>query len=290
MVLWAGNSIVGRAVHDSVPPFLLAFVRWSGALLIITPFALPAVVKDARSLFRHWATVLLLGATGVAAFNAFLYAGLRYAPATDGVLLQALIPPLVLVFSWLIFRERMVPGQVAGVILSTLGAAAIVGKGDITNLLKLRIGLGDGLILCGVCSWALYTSLLRLKPDVRPMSFLFATFAVGALLMAPLAATEFAQIAAMTITPAVIGAFAYVAILPSVVAYFLYNEAVETLGAGPAGQTMSLTPVFGAGLAAMLLREPLHIYDLAGLALIIGGIAITAWSMLSQRRREPVHS
>ena len=31
MLFWAGNSIVGRAVHDDIPPFTLAFVRWTCA-------------------------------------------------------------------------------------------------------------------------------------------------------------------------------------------------------------------------------------------------------------------
>ena len=34
MVLWAGNSIIGRAVRDDVGPFTLAFVRWAGATLV----------------------------------------------------------------------------------------------------------------------------------------------------------------------------------------------------------------------------------------------------------------
>jgi drug/metabolite transporter (DMT)-like permease len=40
MVLWAGNSIVGRAVRFEVPPLTLAFVRWLGASLILLPFAI----------------------------------------------------------------------------------------------------------------------------------------------------------------------------------------------------------------------------------------------------------
>ncbi|HKA38241.1 MAG TPA: EamA family transporter, partial [Burkholderiales bacterium] len=32
-LFWAGNSVVGRALHDSVPPVTLAFWRWCIALL-----------------------------------------------------------------------------------------------------------------------------------------------------------------------------------------------------------------------------------------------------------------
>jgi drug/metabolite transporter (DMT)-like permease len=283
MVFWAGNSIVGRAVRNDIPPFTLAFVRWTGALILMSPFAVPKALADRGMIARHWRILLLLGLVGVAAFNGFLYLGLRFTTATNGLLLQALIPALVLVFGLALFRERASWGQVLGVTLSTLGVGVIVFQADPTAILKLRFGLGDGLVMCGVVAWALYTSLLRLRPAIQPLSFLFVTFAVGALAMAPLAASEWRQVMAIHWRPEVFAAFAYVAVLPSVTAYFLYNAAVAMIGAAAAGQTISLMPVFGAGLAALLLNEPLRPYHLIGMALICGGIAVTALMM----RRAP---
>ena len=126
MLLWAGNSIVGRAIRDDIPPFTLALVRWAGALCIIGPFAARHVRADLAVLKRHWKIVLLLGLVGVASFNALLYSGLRYTTATNGLLLQAAIPALVLVFDRGLFRTRPSLWQVVGVGLSTLGVVLIV--------------------------------------------------------------------------------------------------------------------------------------------------------------------
>lgn len=284
MVLWAGNSIVGRAVHNAVPPFTLAFVRWVGALAIVTPLAGRTAWAERAEILKAWKPILLLGLVGVASFNAFLYLGLHHTTATNGLLLQALIPALVLLFGFLIFRDRASRYQLAGVLLSTLGVAVIVFRGDPGAILSLSFGFGDGIVLCGVVAWALYTALLRIRPAIHPMSFLLVTFTIGAVAMAPLAASEWRQIAQIPATPLVFGAFAYVAILPSVAAYFLYNRAVDLIGAGAAGQTISLMPLFGALLAALLLGEELHTYHLAGMALILGGIAAAA---LLGRRRLP---
>jgi hypothetical protein len=98
MALWAGNSIVGRAVRDAIPPLTLAFVRWAGALRLVGPFALQGVAAEGAALRRHWRVVLLLGLVGVAAFNGLLYSGLRSTTATSGLLLQATVPALVLLF------------------------------------------------------------------------------------------------------------------------------------------------------------------------------------------------
>jgi drug/metabolite transporter (DMT)-like permease len=276
MLFWAGNTIVARAVRADIPPFTLAFIRWTGALLIILPFAWRALLRDRAAIRAGWRPLLLLGLVGVAGFNGFLYWGLHYTTATNGLLLQAAIPALVLVCNALFFRQRAGLWQIGGVALSTLGVAIVVVRADLAVLAALRLGFGDLLILCAVLGWAVYTSLLRVRPPVDQRSFLFITFLIAALAMLPLALGEWRDIARIDWRPAIVGAFAYVALLPSVIAYFLFNSAVEQIGAARAGQTIGLMPLFGAGLAALLLGEPLHGYHLAGMLLIFAGIAITA--------------
>jgi drug/metabolite transporter (DMT)-like permease len=116
------------------------------------------------------------------------------------------------------------------------------------------------------------------------LSFLAVTFAIGVIAMIPLAATEAAEIARIQWTPKVIGGCAYVALFPSVVAYLLFNAAVDEVGAGRAGQTINLMPLFGALLAAALLGEPLYRFHLAGMGLIAIGIAL---SWMSSRGARP---
>jgi drug/metabolite transporter (DMT)-like permease len=292
MLLWSGNMIVGRAVRADIPPFTLALVRWSGAFLILLPFAARHVREDRGRLQRQWKSVLLLGFIGVACFNAIMYSALRYTTASNALLLQAGIPTLVVIFDRLLFGIRSPLRQTAGVFLSTLGVIVIVAKGSSAALASLHLGFGDLLVLCGVLAWALYTSLLKLRPDCHPLSFLLVTFAIAAIAMMPLAATEWRGIIAIDWRPAIFGAFAYVAALPSIVAYALYNAAVAEMGAARAGQGISLMPLFGAFLAAALLGEPLHGFHFTGMVLILLGIAASAIAMRPpgdpvQPRRRP---
>ncbi len=201
MLLWAGNSIVGRAVRDDIPPFTLALVRWAGAAMILVPFAWRRLRVDAPALRAHWRQVLVLGLLGVAAFNAFLYSGLHYTTATNAMLIQAAIPALVVLFGRIFFGERARALQILGVIASTIGVAWVVSAGDIDTLLHLRLGAGDALILAASLVWSLYTVLLRLRPEVDPLSFLVVTFAIGALAMLPLAVHEWLNGDAVTLAP-----------------------------------------------------------------------------------------
>ncbi len=284
MLLWSGNSIVGRAVRDDVPPFTLAFVRWIGALAVVLPFAWRHVRADRAVLLRRWKIVLTLGLVGVAAFNGLLYSGLRHTTASNALLLQAAIPALVLAFDRAIFGVRASGLQVLGVLISTLGVVAIVTRGVPEALLHLGFGTGELLVLTAVLAWSLYTSLLKRRPVVHPLSFLVITFAIAALAMAPLAAHEWQQGERIVWGPLALGSMAYVALFPSAIAYGLYNAAVTDLGAGRAGQAITLMPLLGALLAAALLGEPLLGFHFAGMGLILAGIVV---SNLPKRTASP---
>src|SRR5205814_2808806 len=78
------------------------------------------------------------------------------------------------------------------------------------------------------------------------------------------------------LTPATASAMLYVGIFPSVVGYVFWNRGVHEVGANVAGIFMHLMPVFGSILAWLLLGERIYVYHLAGIALIIAGIALTS--------------
>ncbi|EIZ77441.1 hypothetical protein WSK_3973 [Novosphingobium sp. Rr 2-17] len=279
MLLWAGNSIVGRAVRADIPPFTLALGRWLIATLVVLPFALPNLRKDWRAARAGWWWILVLGFFGIVCFNALIYSGLHYTTATNALLLQASIPAGVLALDRMLHGTRAKPIQLAGVALSTLGVLAIVLRGDLASLARLQFGRGDMLVLGGVVAWSFYTVLLRRRPDISGTSFLLLIFALGALVMAPLSAFELAHGASVHWSWSVVAAYGYVGLFPSVVAYIIYNAATAKLGAGRAGQAITLMPLFGALLSVVLLGEQLARYHVVGMALILAGIVLSALAL-----------
>lgn len=276
MLFWAGNSITGRAVRDDIPPFTLAFGRWLIAALVVLPFAARQTWAQRVEIRAGWRWIVALAFLGIVCFNSFIYSGLHYTSAANALLLQASIPALVLVLDRAMFGGRAGALHTLGVMASTIGVVAIVFRGDVSALATLRLGVGDALILCGVMVWALYTVLLRKRPSIAPAVFLLLVFVIGALAMAPLAAWEAARGPGITWTRSVVAAFAYVGIFPSVLAFFIYNAATMQLGAARSGQAITLMPLFGALLSALLLGEKLEGYHAFGMALILAGILLSA--------------
>ena len=283
MVFWAGNSIIGRAVAGQIPPLTLAFFRWTGALVLLAPFAIAPLRRDWVALKRSWKPVLVLGLLGIGAFNSLLYSGLQFTTATNALLLQAAVPGVVLVLDRLLFRLRSGAVQIAGTLATMAGVVFIVFEGDPARALALHLGKGDALVLASVVVWSLYTVFLKLRPQVAPVSFVAATFAVGLLANAPLALWEWSAGLRMVWNTGTVLALVYVAVFPSLVSYFIYNYAAGQLGAARAGQSITLLPVFGAVLSALLLGEVLHWYHAVGIALICVGIVL---GLMALRRQQ----
>jgi drug/metabolite transporter (DMT)-like permease len=283
MLLWAGNSIVARAVRHDIAPFTLAFLRWAGATLAVAPFAIRPLRRDWPAIRRGWRPLLFLGLMGIGAFNGLLYSGLQYTTASNALLLQAAIPAAMVLCDRLFFGVRSNAWQIVGVSASMLGVAAIVFEGDPAAALRLHFGFGDALILVSVVVWALYTVFLRVRPAISPTSFIAVTFSIGVLTMGPLAAIELRAGETIAWSGPIVAAILYVALLPSLLSYFIYNHATAIVGPANAGQAITLMPLFGAAIAAVLLGEGLHPFHFVGMAFILAGIALGLFAVRAQQ-------
>jgi drug/metabolite transporter (DMT)-like permease len=274
-LFWAGNFVVARGVQGTVPPLALAFWRWTIALCILLPFALPALRREHAAIARSWKILFLLGVIGVGGFNTLVYIGLGTTTATNALLLNSAIPVLIVLIGWLFLGQRVGALQSLGIALSMGGVAAIVLKGEVRGIAGLELSPGDLWVFAAMVDWAIYTVLLRRRPaDVSPLSFLFATMVAGLAAITPFFLAEFAGGARPLLTTGSIAALGYIAVFASLLAYLLWNRAVAEVGGNRAGIFIHLMPVFGTLLAIFFLGESFRAYHAAGIALILLGIVL----------------
>ncbi len=282
-LFWAGNIVLARGIAGEVPPVTLAWLRWTGAFLIAIGFAWKPLCRDAPVMLRHWKMMLLLAATGIASYNTMSYIGLTETTALNVLLLQSATPLVIIVWAFALFREVPTPRQILGVLLSFAGVAAIAAHGSLEALASLRLNRGDVWVLVALAIYAIYCVMVRRRPVVHPLSFLVAAMGIGALMILPFMMLELAGGAPIHGRIGVWMGVAYMAVLPSFVAYLCFNRGIELIGGGPAGQSMHLMPLFGSVLAVLFLREEFHLFHLIGITLIAGGILLAS---VQPRRRE----
>lgn len=274
-LFWAGNSVLGRALADDVPPITLSFWRWCIAFVILLPWVARSLAAHWRVVLNHWKVMIFLSVLGVPAYNTINYAALHTTTATNSLLVNSACTVMIIAVNYLMFGVRATARQWIGLAVSVAGTLLIVTRGAPQALLTLDLVRGDVLLLAAALSWAIYTACLRWRPrELDQLTFLGASIVIGVIALFPLYWWESLSAAPVVFTPGVILGVAYTGIFPSVLALLFWNKAVAEVGANRSGQFMHLVPVFGITLAVIFLGETLQPFHLAGAAIIFTGICL----------------
>ena len=279
-LFWAGNSVIGRAFRDEIPPIAFSFYRWSIALVILLPWVVRPLMRQRRVILVHWKVMIFLSVLGVPTYNTINYAALHTTTATNSALINSACTVMIIAVNYVMFKVRGTGRQWAGLAVSLAGVLVIVSRGDPHALLGLELVRGDMLLLVAALSWAVYTACLRWLPrELEQLTFAGASILIGVVVLAPLYVWEASRAAPVVFTPAVIAAILYAGIFPSVLAVLFWNKAVADVGANRAGQFMNLVPAFGIALAVIFLGEALEVFHVAGAAIIFTGIYLATAKM-----------
>jgi len=271
-LFWSFNHIVGRAVGGHVPPFAISALRWTIPSLLLLVFARRTIANDWPAMRASWKILLWLGLTGGTLFTSLQYVGLQYTSALNVSVLNSLTPVLIVATGALIFRDAVTPLQLIGIATSLLGVLAIIAQGDVATLLHLSFNGGDILIVFNMMLFSVYTAYYRLRPQINPISFLFAFGTISALGTLPFAIVEGLSGYRLQADWETVGAVLFVALFPGFLAYLFWNRGVGLIGANRAGPFQHLIPLYSAILASTLLGEQLHAFHVAGFGLIIAGV------------------
>lgn len=273
-LFWSGNFVAGRALRGAVDPVTLNFLRWLVALAIIAPFVWSSALAAWPVLRREWQLIAALGATGIAAFHILIYLALQSTTVTSALLILSLAPIATLLGSGLLEARRPSRRQTGGALISIAGAGVLITRGDLSGILSQGFSAGDLWMLAAVAVWAAYSLILRRRPaDLPPSVALAASVAVALLMMLPLLLLGPADAFAALGSAGVLLSIGYIALFASAIAFLLWSRGVAQLGPVRAGQFVNLMPVFGAGLAFLLLGEAPTWAQAAGAALVLSGIA-----------------
>lgn len=276
MFCWAGNWVVGRAIHEQIPPLTLNFWRWTGSLLLILPVSWLSLREQWPLLVRHWKWVLPMAAIAGAIFQSMVYLGLQSTTALNGALIVALVPVFVVMIAAALLGDRIGGRQGLGILLSLAGAVVIIVRGELSVFRTLAFNPGDLWILAAVPVWSLYTVLLKRWPaGLDRMSFLAAIAVIAAILQFPLYAWEWTTGQHMLVTTESIAAIAYTALFASFLAFVFYNKALERTTPAVAGLFHHLHPAFTALLGMVFLSERMGWHHALGVGLIVLGLYLT---------------
>jgi drug/metabolite transporter (DMT)-like permease len=280
---------------------MLNFLRWGGALLLLLPLGWPAFATPERraELKRRWPHLALLGLLGIAVYNAMQYMALVTSTPLNVTLIAASQPLWMMLVGALLYRVQPGPRDLLAAALSLAGVVLVLTRGDLPALLRLHFVRGDLLVLVAVVCWSIYSWLLARPPasmrgDARPAwdwsQFLLVQVAFGIGWAALAAAGEQAvsgDAATVRWSGLVALALVYVAVCPSLIAYWAWGQGVARAGPAIAALFANLTPLFTALISGLVLGSWPETYHALAFVLIVAGIVSSALRPAPRVAAEP---
>ena len=273
---WAGNHAIARLAGGHVPPASMAVVRWIIVALVVLPFARPYLSADWPKLRSRPGLMVLFAITGGGAFGTLQFVALHFTTALNMGVVGSVGPAFIVTANWLLFRERLAPLQLLGVLVSLSGVLAIVSRLDLGRLAQFGFNGGDLIIIANMALWAVYAACLRIRPGVHAATFMLAMAALSAVGNLPFAIGEFAFGYRLQPTWLTVTTVLYATFVTTVLAYVAWNHAVDIVGASRASAFLHTIPLFSALLATTFLGETIEPFHVLGFALILAGVTLVA--------------
>jgi drug/metabolite transporter (DMT)-like permease len=281
--LWAGNAIAGRILVASgaVSPITLSLVRWGLAALILLPLGW-RVFAPSSAFWQNKKRFVLLGLFGVGSYNVLLYLALETSTAINVTLIGASMPIWMLFIGAVFYQTK--PGllQLVGAVVSLLGVAIVLTRGDLSTLLSMQMVLGDLLIMFATITWAIYSWMLSRPGSSTERQWPWAQFLMAQVLVGLLWTGFFDtfEIAAgqayLDLNLWTASLILFVAIGPSLIAYRCWGLGVNGAGPTVAAFFANFIPLFTAIFSAAMLGEPPQLFHGLAFAFIVSGIVISS--------------
>ena len=276
-LFWAGNFIVGKyAFLTDIPPLSLVFYRWTLVWFILLPFTYKEIIKYKDIIFHNLPLLFLLGFTSVGLFNSFTYLSLIHTQVINASIFNAAIPAIIILLCFLFKVEKTNKFQILGLIISVLGIIAIITKLKVDILLSLNFNKGDLIMVGGVLTWGIYSTLLKRKKFTLPLlTLVHVICTLGLISVLPQFLYEYTNGQVIKFDINLVYTLIFLALFPSIGSYYCWAGAVSILGANRAGISLSLIPLFSTIFAIAIYDEKFQLFHLIGAILIILGLFLS---------------
>ena len=272
-VIWGGMYVVSKVVLEIIPPFMLVSLRLLlGALTLLIVQLIQGLPKISR---RQFAQVVGVGFVGYGISLSLQFLGTKLSTAANGSLVTSATPAFVLLFAWLLLKERITPRRLIALLLATLGVVAVIDPRSAQ--LNPELFLGNILLVGAAITWALYSVLVRrVTQSIDVLAFSLIAFLGGMPVSIPAGAWEWSTLGIGEITPGVIGGILFLRVISTALAMVLWNTAFAFLDASVASLTFFAQPVVGTLLGWLFLGEQITPLFLLGGVLIATGLLIAS--------------
>ncbi|MEA2647008.1 MAG: hypothetical protein QOE92_2091 [Chloroflexota bacterium] len=273
-VVWGSTYLAIRVAIETLPPFLMASIRFLVAGALLYAFAVRRGDRAGdRPGRRQWLATLVVGALLLAGGNGGVSWGEQFISSGLAALLVATVPLWMVLISHFTGQERL---------SWPVGLGLAIGLGGVALLVDPSLGganhlVGIGAVLLAAVLWASGSIYARRAPlPKRPLVTTGMEMLGGGAVLAVLAVAtgELGRLHLDQVSLASALAVAYLAIFGSILAFSCYVWLLKTTRASVAGTYAYVNPAIAVFLGWGIAGEPVTPRTLVGGAVIILAVAL----------------
>lgn len=264
--MWSSAFTSARILVTNAPPLSISSLRFLIAGLVAIAIA-KAMGQSWHLTREQWKLTVIFGVCQNALYLGLNFFAMQTVEASLAAIIASSLPLLVALAGWIIWRDKVGPLGMMGLIAGIFGVLLIMGT-------RLTAGVDPlGVALCGIGALALTFATLAVRGASSGGNLMMVVglqMLVGSLALAgPALVFETWEV---NWTPQVVAAFLYTIFVPGLIATLLWFWLVQRIGTVRASTFHFLNPFLGVAVAALLLSEKLGPLDVVGVAIITFGI------------------
>src|SRR5262245_34753374 len=236
------NMILARGLAGSVPPFSIAFFRWSIVAIGLSPLIVAALRQYPGLLRKEGPGIAAAGFLGMFVCGGPVYLAGTTTSAINLALIMAMAPLMVLLFSLVMGLETVNRWQIIGMIIALSGALLVSTRGQSKG--EPGITQGDILVVCAMLAWAGYTLVQnRVGAGVGFLARIGMFAAFGALFSLPFAIHETWSDPSAVLSLKAAKVYLFTGLVPGLFAYSAYSYFGTAFGNLSTSLSLYLGPV-----------------------------------------------
>ena len=273
--IWGGMYVVSKYALDFIPPFTLLWLRYVTALCVLYPMA--ARQHKGRLTWDAHRIFLSIGFVGYVISVGLQFIGTRLSSAHNGAIITSASPAFILLFAWLMLKERLTTRKLLSVLLATVGVIIVVGW-DTGSGSGGSVMLGNLALIGAAITWALLSVLARkFSSTLSPLVITAGAVFWAAILTTPIMVVEWRFLPVRGLdNPLLWAAILYLGVVATAGAFYFWNKGLSLVEAGTGSVFFFLQPVVGALLGWLVLGEQLTTSFFIGGGVILLAVLIAS--------------
>lgn len=283
ILAFAASTIYGVSftiAKDVMPLYIqphgFIVLRVSGAMLLfwLISFSIPRE----KIIFNDFIRIFFMGLFGVALNMLTFFTGLSLTTPINGAVIMTTTPIIVLLFSFIILRDKITTRKIFGILIGMIGAIALITYGPKAEFNAPNIKWGNFLVFINAASYGLY--LIVAKPLLKkyhPFHLIKWMYLMGFVMVLPFGLLDVLQADWSSIPTMALSKIGFIVFFTTFLTYLFNIMALRHLKATTLSVFLYLQPLVATVYAIFVGSDTLTAIKLVAASLIFLGVYLVSF-------------